>query len=496
MRAMKLVEFPESPITCQNLIGGEWLPATTDEFQDVVSPYTNQVIARVPLSGSRDVANAVAKARVAAAGWAALPLKERTQTLFRFRELLHANLDELGNAAAIESGKTVAEGKAGLLKGIEVTEFALSLQNMDDGGIMEVSRGVTCEVRREPMGVVCGIAPFNFPGMVPMWMLPIAIAVGNAFILKPSEKVPLTACKLGELMVAAGFPPGLFSVVHGARAAVESLIDHEDVSVVGFVGSTAVARAVYSRAAALGKRALALGGAKNPVIVVPDADPVVTATGVVQSFTGCAGQRCMAVANLIAVGDTGHIIDDIVERARAMKLGPDMGAIIDRAALERLRAAIGHAKDEGAVIRLDGRDATPPAGFEGGNWLGPTIIDNARPDMECATVELFGPILTIVHVDTLEQAMELDRANHYGNAISVFTTRGAVARYVADHGGAGMIGINIGVPVPREPFSFAGAKESRFGHGDMTGRGGVELWSRLKKITTKWELQSDSNWMS
>ncbi len=496
MRAMKLVELPEAPITCQNLIGGEWLPATTDEFQDVVSPYTNEVIARVPLSGPRDVAAAVAKARVAAAEWGARPLKERAQTLFRFRELLIANLDEIGNAAAIESGKTVAEGKAGLLKGVEVTEFALSLQNMDDGGIMEVSRGVTCEVRREPMGVVAGIAPFNFPGMVPMWMFPIAIAVGNAFILKPSEKVPLTACKLGELMVAAGFPPGIFSLVHGARAAVESLIDHEDVSVIGFVGSTNVAKAVYSRAANLGKRALTLGGAKNPVIVVPDADPAVTAAGVAQSFTGCAGQRCMAVSNLIAVGDIDHIIDDIVARAKTMKLGPDMGAIIDRAALARLSDAIAHAEDEGAVIRLDGRDPSPPAGYENGNWMGPTIIDQASPAMECATVELFGPILTIVHVDTLEQAMELDRDNNYGNALSVFTTQGAVARYVADRSGAGMVGVNIGVPVPREPFSFAGAKESRFGHGDMTGRGGVELWSRLKKITTKWELQSDSNWMS
>jgi len=361
---------------------------------------------------------------------------------------------------------------------------------------MEVSRGVTCEVRREPLGVVAGITPFNFPAMVPMWQYPIAVTLGNAFILKPSEKVPLTAHVSGELMMEAGFPPGVFQVVHGGRDAVEALCDNPGIQAVGFVGSTNVARAVYERTTAMDKRALCLGGAKNHLIVVPDADPEVTIDGVVSSFIGCAGQRCMAAALMIAVGDIDELIDQIIKKASEVRLGPDMGAIIDEASHKRLIADIGKAADDGAKIPLDGRNAKAPEGYEGGHWLAPTIIDHASIEMECATKELFGPVLTIVRVKTLDEALALQDTTPYGNAASVFTTRGDVARYVADRVPAGMVGVNIGVPVPREPFSFGGAKASKFGMGDMTGAGGVELWSKQKKITTKWELQPDANWMS
>ena len=491
-----LIQLPNQPIRCQNLVGGAWRDLGDRPRIDVTSPYTGQVIGTVPMSGPGEVAAAVEAAHAAAVDWREVPLKKRTQTLFRFREQLIANLEELSNLAAIESGKAMDEARASVLKGIEVVEFALSLQNLDDGGAREVSRGVTCEVRREPLGVVAGITPFNFPAMVPMWMFPIAITVGNAFVLKPSEKVPLTSCRLGELMVEAGFPPGIFSIVHGGREAVESLIDHPNVAAIGFVGSTAIARQVYARATGLGKRALALGGAKNHLIVVPDADPAVTVPGVVSSFTGCAGQRCMAASLMVAVGDVDPLIDAISERAASMQLGRDMGAIINRASLDRLRAAIDQAAADGINVRVDGRTAKAPDGCDGGTWLAPTVLDGASPDQECATRELFGPVLTIVRVPTLEAALQLEHGNHYGNATSVFTTRGAVARYVADRATSGMVGVNIGVPVPREPFSFGGAKDSRFGLGDMTGRGGVELWTQLKKITTKWELQSDANWMS
>ena len=283
---MNLVEVPETTVRCDNLVGGEWRSPSGAESLDVISPYSGGVIGTVPLSTSRDVDAVVEGARAAAADWRRVPMKERTQTLFRFRELVLKDLDRLANGVALESGKTLGEAKAGILKGIEVTEFALSLQNLDDGGALEVSRGVSCEVRREPMGVVVGITPFNFPAMVPMWMYPIAVTLGNAFILKPSEKVPLTACRMGELMLEAGFPPGVFSVVHGGREAVEALIDHPDVEVIGFVGSSAVARAVYARATGQATRALALGGAKNHIIVVPDADPALTVSGVLSSFTG------------------------------------------------------------------------------------------------------------------------------------------------------------------------------------------------------------------
>jgi len=493
---MPFVELPDRVRTLRNLVGGEWMPPLGGKHLDVDSPYTGQVVAHVPLSDAGDVDRAVKAAAAAAPGWRATPIKERTQKLFRFRELLFAELNALSNTAALESGKTVEEAKAGILKGIEVAEYALSLQNMSHGGVLEVSRGVSCETRREPLGVVAGIVPFNFPAMVPMWMFPIAITLGNTFVMKPSEKVPLTLTRIGELMGEAGFPPGVFSLVHGGREAAEALVEHPDIAAVAFVGSSAAARAVYERATRNGKRALCLGGAKNQLIVVPDADPDVTVKGVVDSFTGCAGQRCMAASLLLAVGDVDPLLSRIHERARSVELGRQMGAIIDRAAKERILAAIAKAEAQGAKIVVDGRKASAPAGYEGGYWMGPTVIDHARPEMECATMEIFGPVMTVVRVRTVDEALAIEAKNRYGNATSVFTTRGAVARYVAERSTSGMIGVNVGVPVPREPFSFGGTKDSRFGQGDITGQGGVEFWTTLKKITSKWELQQDNGWMS
>ncbi len=493
---MKLVDVPSEPRRLGNLVANAERPAASGETLEVVSPYTGRVVARVPASGKADVDAAVAAAKAAAPGWRATPIKERAQKLFRLRELLLAHLDELGDLAAQESGKTRDEGKAGVLKGVEVLEYALSLQNLERGGATEVSRGVTCELRREPLGVVAGIVPFNFPAMVPMWMFPIALATGNCFVMKPSEKVPSTMCRIGALLVEAGFPPGVFQLVHGGRAVAEALAEHPDVKAVAFVGSSAAAKNVYVRATSQGKRALCLGGAKNPVIVAPDADEAVTVPGVVASFTGCAGQRCMAASLLVAIGDGARLIEKIRDRAAAMALGKDMGAIVDRAARERILAHLERAEREGAKVILDGRAARPPPGYEEGSWLGPTILDHARPDMACATEEIFGPVLTVVRVKTLDEALALDAVNRYGNACSVFTTSGAVARAVADRATAGMIGVNIGVPVPREPFSFGGTKDSRFGQGDITGEGGLAFWTQDKKITSKWELQQDSTWMS
>ena len=278
-----------------------------------------------------------------------------------------------------------------MLKGVEILEFALSLQNLDRGDSMDVSRGVKCETVREPLGVVAGISPFNFPAMVPMWMFPTAVTLGNAFVLKPSEKVPMSACVIGELMLEAGYPPGVFSIVHGEREAVEAVVDNPAIKAVGFVGSTKVAKIVYGRAASLGKRSLCLGGAKNHLILVPDADPSVAVDGVVSSFIGCAGQRCMAASVLVAVGDCDALIEKIVERARGVEMGRDMGALIDPAATARLAEALSMAEKDGATIVLDGRKVAKPVGFEGGNWLAPTIIDNAKGDWDCATRELFGP---------------------------------------------------------------------------------------------------------
>jgi malonate-semialdehyde dehydrogenase (acetylating)/methylmalonate-semialdehyde dehydrogenase len=493
---MKLVEVPRPPRECRNLVGGEWHPASGGRVRDLVSPYTGSVVGHVGLSVAEDVDAAVRAARAAFAAWRAQPIKERSQPLFRFRALLLQHLDELANSAALEAGKTRAEARAGVLKGVEVVEFALSLQNLDDGGALEVSRGVTCETRREPLGVVVGITPFNFPAMVPLWMFPIAITLGNCFVLKPSEKVPMTACRMGELMMEAGYPPGVFSLVHGDRTTVEALVDHPQTRAIAFVGSSPAARAVYIRASALGKRALCLGGAKNHIIVVPDADPAVTVRGVVDSFTGCAGQRCMAASVLLAVGDVDPLLDQICAEAARLAPGEALGAIVDAPARDRLRAGIAKAAEQGADVRVDGRRAAAPAGYEGGSWLGPSVLDRARPEMDCAREELFGPVLTVLRAPTLDEALALDVQSPYGNATSVFTRSAAVARHVAERATTGMIGVNIGVPVPREPFSFGGTKQSKFGHGDITGRPAVDFWTDLKKITTKWALQSDASWMS
>ena len=490
------VTLPREPLQADNLIGGAFCRSASGRSREIVSPYDGRVIAQVGLSGTAEVDAAVAAAQRAWPAWAASPLRDRAKVLARFRELALAAIDDLANTVAVESGKTPDEARAGIQRGLEVVDFALSLPISDAGGALEVSRGVTCEYRREALGVVAGITPFNFPAMIPLWMFPIALMVGNAFILKPSEKVPLSACRLGELLMQAGCPPGVFSIVQGDSEAALALADHPMVRAIGFVGSSAVARTIYARAAASGKRALCLGGAKNAVIVAPDADERLTIQGVLDSFTGCAGQRCMAVSLLVAVGDAGRFVEKIAEAAGRIRPGFDMGALIDRQARERIGRAIGEAEGQGAVALADGRRAPAPEGYEGGAWIGPTVLDRARPEMECARVELFGPVLTVLRVATLDEAMSIDHAGKYGNATSVFTTSGAVARYVSERAVSGMVGVNVGVPVPRDPFSFGGTRDSKLGHGDMTGPGAVEFWSDLKKITTKWALQPDANWMS
>jgi malonate-semialdehyde dehydrogenase (acetylating) / methylmalonate-semialdehyde dehydrogenase len=301
---------------------------------------------------------------------------------------------------------------------------------------------------------------------------------------------------LGDLATRAGYPPGVFSIVHGDKVAVDALCDHPLTHAVAFVGSSEVARSVYARAGAAGKRALCLGGAKNQLIVAPDADPSLTVRSIVDSFTGCAGQRCMAGSLMIAVGSADRLIDEVKAAAEKIPLGTGMGALIDAAAKARLEAAIAQAEQEGAQVLLDGRTAPVPAEYAGGNWLGPTILDRVTPEMDCARRELFGPLLAVIRVPTLESAFAIEQDNPYGNATSIFTSSGAAARLSIERATSGMIGVNIGVPVPREPFSFGGTKQSKFGHGDITGPSAVEFWTDLKKITSKWAAQSDATWMS
>jgi malonate-semialdehyde dehydrogenase (acetylating)/methylmalonate-semialdehyde dehydrogenase len=451
----------------------------------VINPTDGSLLSRVPLSGAAELDAAVSAARAALSGWSGTPIKERVQVFYRYRALLERDFTELAALISEEHGKVSSEAEAEVLKAIELTEFACSLPQIVPGEVMEVSRGIECRVDHYPVGVVASIVPFNFPSMVPHWTIPNAIALGNCLILKPSELVPLSANRIAALLAEAGLPPGVFNVVHGGQQAVEAICDHPAIAAVSFVGSTRVAKLVYRRATASLKRALALGGAKNHLFVLPDASPDLTATGVVASMSGCAGQRCMAGSVMLAVSDVDHLIGRMVEQARSIVPGRDIGPVISREARERIIRSIDEAVAAGATLLLDGRHASVP-GRERGFWIGPTILDRVRPDMSIAREEIFGPVLAIIRAPGLDEALAIENTSPYGNAASVFTESGGVARYVAERANAGMVGVNVGVPVPREPFSFGGWNESKFGAGDITGRGSIEFWTRAKKTTTKW----------
>ncbi len=481
--------------TARNWIGGAFVDAADGQQQPVLNPRYGQTMGTVVLSGAADVAQAVLVANKALPGWRSTPMKDRSQILLKFRELLLRDLVELSWLLAAENGKTFGESKADIEKGIECLEYACSLPNIAEGGGLEVSRGVRCEVMYEPVGIVGCIVPFNFPVMVPMWMIPNALAAGNCVLVKPSETVPYGCLRLAALLAEAGLPTGVFQTINGTRAAVEALVDHPDVGAIGFVGSTRVAKLLYARGSALGKRMLCLGGAKNHVLVVPDADVALTAQNVVASSFGCAGQRCMASSLMVAVGPVQHIIDAMVVAAKNIQVGKDMGTIVSAEAVTRITRYIDEAERQGAKVLVDGRKVQVP-GCEGGFWVGPTILDHVRPDMPAACDEIFGPVLSIVRVDTVDQGIAVQNANAYGNGAAIFTTSGAVARYASERLHAGMVGINIGVPVPREPFAFGGWGDSKFGHGDMTGWDGFRFWCKPKKITSKWALQADATWMS
>jgi len=477
----------------KNWITGNYQNSNSGNTISVISPYFDKEIATVPDSNYSDLDNAVISAKKVFPEWASRGIRDRADVMFNLKSIMEKNLEELAHLIALDNGKTIDDAKGSILRGKEVVEFATSLPSLLSGDSSAVGAGVTCTMTHEPLGVVAGITPFNFPAMVPLWMTPLAITVGNCFILKPSEQTPLSALKIAEYLKESGLPDGVFSVVNGSRDAVESICDHPDIKAVAFVGSSNVAKIVYSRSSANGKRALCLGGAKNHMIVVPDADQDSTAKGLLASSMGSAGQRCMAASVAVGVADIDPIIKQLVEEAKAFELGIDMGTIISRSALDRIISYIDDAEKMGAQVLVDGREATPPAGYENGYWLGVTVLDGVDPDWPCAKEEIFGPVLSIIRTETLEDAMRIENDNQYGNAAAVFTTSGEVAKTISETASAGMIGINIGVPVPREPYSFGGWNESKFGHGDITGRSGVSFWTDLKKVTARWP-ESDEAW--
>lgn len=447
------------------------------------------------MSTTADLDAAVTAARKAFQHWGKVPVKERVQVFFRYKYLLEKHIDELSLLIQTENGKTYDEAKAEIEKAIELTEFACSLPQLVQGEVMEVSRGVECRTEKVPVGVVASIVPFNFPAMVPNWTIPNALALGNTMIIKPSEAVPLTLVRIAALLKEAGLPDGVFNIVNGDRDIVEAICAHPGIEAVSFVGSTKVAKIVYAASTSHFKRCLALGGAKNHLLVMPDANPAMTAGNITASMSGCAGQRCMAASAMVAVGSVDHIIAALVQEAAKIVPGKNLGAVITKQAQQRIERYITEAEQQGAKVLLDGRNATVP-GHEGGYYVGPTIIDHVTPDMAIAREEIFGPVLAIIRSQTVDEALAIENANPYGNAASVFTQSGGVARYVAERAGAGMIGVNIGVPVPREPFSFGGWNDSRFGVGDITGKSSIEFWTKLKKTTVKWNPEAGVNWMS
>lgn len=480
-------------VDAKNWIGGEWVDPSGTEVLEVINPRHGKSMAKVRMSTAEDVDRAVRAGKAAFMAWREWPMRERAQIMYRFKALMERDIEELSWLVSHENGKTFAEGKAEVDKAIECAEFGCSLPNMAGGQQLMVSRGVECREVYEPLGVCAGVTPFNFPYMVPMWMIPQVLVGGNSFVLKPSEQVPLSVLRMAELLDEAGLPKGVFNIVQGGREVVEALCDHPDIKALGFVGSTKVAKLVYGRSAMAGKSALCLGGAKNHLILVPDADYDMTIDNVVASFTGCAGQRCMAASVLLAVGDVQKLIDGVVEKARSLQMGKDIGAIVNQASMERIVGYINDAEKRGAKVLVDGRKPNVTAD---GYWVGPTILDNVSPDMPAGCEEIFGPVLSIVRVKNLDEAIAIENNNPYGNASCIYTQNGDTARYVSNRVEAGMVGINVGVPVPREPFGFGGWNDSKFGSGNITGWDGFRFWTRPRKITTKWALQKDWTWMS
>ena len=479
----------------KNFIHGQLVDSSSERWLDVHSPLNGEVISEVVMSSREDLNQAVESSKKAFKTWSSTPIKDRVQVFFKFKTLLEKNMQELAELVQEENGKTFNEAKAELEKSIELTEFAVSLPQLVQGELLEVSKGVECRVERVPVGIVASIVPFNFPSMVPNWTIPNAIVLGNCMILKTSEAVPLSAIKIAELLKKAGLPDGVLNIVHGDKEIVEAICDHPDIKAISFVGSTKVAKLVYQRATSNLKNCLALGGAKNHLLVLPDANPEMTAANVTASMAGCAGQRCMAASAMIAVGETDHIISKMIDEAKKIIPGENLGAVISKVSKDRIEAYISQAEKDGAKILLDGRN-TVVKGKEDGFYVGPTIIDFVKPTMSVATEEIFGPVISIMRTKNIDEALAIENANPYGNAAAVFTQSGGAARYVMDHASAGMIGVNIGVPVPREPFSFGGWNDSRFGVGDITGKSSIEFWTKLKKTTIKWNPEASVNWMS
>ena len=474
-------------------IGGRAVPALTQRYGEVTNPATGEVIRHVPLGNAADVDAAARAASAALPAWRASPPLRRARILMRFRELMEAHKKSLAAIVTQEHGKTLADAEGSITRGIEVIEFATGIPHLLKGEFSEnVGTDVDSWSLRQPVGVCAGITPFNFPAMVPMWMFPVAIACGNTFILKPSERDPTLALRMAELLTEAGLPDGVFNVVHGDKEAVDAILAHPDVRAVSFVGSTPIARYIYETGAAHGKRVQALGGAKNHAVVMPDADIAFAADAIIGAGYGSAGERCMAISAVVAVGDAGDaLVAALASRAKSVKVGPgnaagtEMGPVVTCAARDRIVGYIDSGVTEGATLVVDGRGPRV-AGHENGYFVGPTLFDAVTPSMAIYRDEIFGPVLSVVRVASLTDAIELVNRNQYANGAALFTRSGHAARRFQEDVDVGMLGINVPIPVPMAFYSFGGWKNSLFGDLHVHGMDGVRFYTRGKAVTARW----------
>ena len=477
----------------QNFIGGQWETAGATRTIPVTNPATGELLAEAPLSSAADVARAVKAASDALPAWRRTPAGDRIQPLFRLKALLDANYHDIARLITQECGKTIAESEGELKRGIENVEVASGIPSLMMGANLEdIASGIDELMIRQPVGVVAVITPFNFPGMIPLWFLPYAIACGNTLVLKPSEKTPLTMARVMELIEQAGVPKGVVNLVHGSKDAVDALLDHPDVRAISFVGSTPVARYIYSRAAANGKRVQCQGGAKNPIVVLPDADMEMTTKIVADSAFGCAGQRCLASSVVITVDEAARSFTPRISDAAAsrkvgygLEPGVEMGPVITAESRQRIEGLVAQGLAQGARALVDGRQATI-GGYEKGNFLRPTVLEGVDPSSELAKTEIFGPVLSVMHAPTVEDAIALVNGSNFGNMACLFTSSGSAARQFRYEARVGNVGINVGVAAPMAYFPFSGWKDSFFGDLHAQGRDAIDFYTEKKVVVERW----------
>ncbi|MDN3446503.1 CoA-acylating methylmalonate-semialdehyde dehydrogenase [Psychrobacter sp. APC 3281] len=479
------------PRSVQQLINGEFTESTTTEWIDITNPATQEVIAKVPQSTPAEIEQAIKTASEAFQSWRVTPISKRARVFLKYQQLIREHMDELAALLTEEQGKTLADARGDVFRGLEVVEHASGIGNLQQGGYIEnVASSVDMYTVQQPIGVCAGITPFNFPAMIPLWMFPMAIATGNTFILKPSEQNPIVTMRLVELALEAGIPKGVLNVVHGGKYTVDALCDHPDIKAISFVGSTAVGKHVYDRAGQAGKRVQCMMGAKNHAVIMPDANKEQSLNQLAGAAFGAAGQRCMALSVVVLVGESKQWVDEIVEKSAQLvvaagKDDKDLGPLISKQAKARVERLIQAGVDEGATLRLDGRGCQV-AGYVDGNFVGPTILDNVTTDMSCYTEEIFGPVLCIMYADTLEEAIKIINTNPNGNGTAIFTQSGAHAHKFQQDIDVGQVGINLPIPVPLPMFSFTGSRASKLGDLGPYGKQAVQFYTQTKTVISRW----------